>query len=104
MSLFDVLNTDKDSQALNAVIDHAVQALTAQIVPAIQAAGDEMVDRLGVKVSEIVSQVNHDAMSDWYQIVGAVHGEIGQLRAELALIRVLLERLDGANVTLRLGK
>lgn len=96
MSWIDSLG-DKEKVALNAVIDHAAQSLTSQIVPAIRAAGDEMVDRGAKSAEAILARANADVLAD-------VNTIIGDLRAELAALRALLERLDGANVTLRLGQ
>jgi hypothetical protein len=93
MSLFDVLNTDKDRQALDAVIDHAAQALTDKIVPAIQKAE-----------SAVISQAQAAISADLMTAIGALNATAAGIHAELAALRALLDRLDGASVTLKLGK
>ena len=92
MSFLDALNTGKDREALESVIDHAAQVLADKIVPAIQVAGDEMVDRLAAKAELIIAEVNADLSAD-----------LVALKAEITALRALFERLDGAAVTLKLA-
>ena len=100
MAFLDILNSDSDRKALISVIDTATLDLTSKIVPALQLAGDEMVDRALAGIKDVLAQANTDAVADYKQIAMGLQGEIADLRATLAAV---LNRLDGAKLTLTLG-
>src|SRR5882724_284611 len=101
MSFLYVLDSSKDAEKVKALIEEASTVLTGKIVPAIQAAGDEMVDRLAERIKEVVADANTKAMEDWKAISADLATD---LRATLGELTALLSRLDGAQVTVKLGE
>lgn len=96
MGLLDILNSQKDAAALNQVIDHAAGTLTSQIVPALKDAATEVLTAATKDLEAVMTRANADMMAD-------VNTIVGDLRQEMAELRALLGRLDGATVKLALG-
>ncbi len=100
MSLFDVLNSQKDAAALNTVIDHAAQTVVDKLVPALKAALIEVVDHAADRMEGIISKANAAAQDDLRVVVTDC---TTILRTALTDVSAAIGKFDGATVALNLG-